>query len=140
MDGRTELTLDWEGDKRFSVAAGDHRCRVDGDSDEGLSPMQFMATAVAGCMAIDIAHVLGRMRTEPVSLRVSMDSERAPEPPRYFTELRMHVDVVGDVPQKNLDRAIELSREKYCSAIHTLRSDLVLTVTTDIRAAGDAAE
>jgi putative redox protein len=135
MEGKIAVAMQWQGGEKFGVEVGGHAAVLDGEKAEGLSPMQYLATGVTGCMAIDIAHILGRMRTPPDRLRVTVDTERAPEPPRYFTEMRMRVDVVGDVPQKNLDRAIELSRDRYCSAFHTLRKDLALIVTTEIRPA-----
>jgi putative redox protein len=136
MEGRIGVKMRWRGEECFDVEAGDHTVVLDGESELGLSPMQYLATGVTGCMAIDIAHILGRMRTAPDSLTVTMDTERPEDPPRRFTGLKMHVRAVGDIPQANLDRAIGLSRDKYCSALHTLKDDIELTVSTEILPSG----
>lgn len=133
MEGSITVNMKWQGDERFAVQVGAHAPVLDGESRQGPSPMQYLATGVTGCMAIDIAHILGRMRTPADSLQVRLDTERVAEPPRRFTALHFHVAVVGDVPQDNLDRAIQLSRDKYCSAMHSLRADIAVTVSTEIR-------
>lgn len=135
MEGTIAVTMTWQGDELFGVEVGAHRPVLDGTSGQGPSPMQYLATGITGCMAIDIAHILGRMRTPAQSLRVHLNTERVAEPPRRFTALRFHVEAVGDVPQANLDRAIALSRDKYCSAMHSLRPDIEVTVDTEIRPA-----
>ena len=68
--------MEWRGAEAFDVRVGRHEVLLDGESTQGLSPMQYVATGVTGCMAIDIAHILGRMRTPADSLRVTVDTER----------------------------------------------------------------
>lgn len=135
MEGTIAVTMDWQGEELFTVEVGQHHPTLDGKSQAGPSPMQYLATGVTGCMAIDIAHILDRMRTPAQKLRVHLDTERVAEPPRRFTALRFRVEVVGDVPQANVDRAIVLSRDKYCSAMHTLRPDIEIGISTELRPA-----
>lgn len=132
MSGTVAVNMEWEGGETFAAEIGKHRLTVDSDAEAGPTPMQLLAAGVTGCMAIDINHILGRMRTPAASLHLHMDTERAPEPPRRFTTLRLTVRVTGDVPQANLDRAIQLSRDTYCSAFRSLREDIELTVDTEI--------
>jgi putative redox protein len=68
------------------------------------------------------------------SLRASLAGQRADEVPARFTAFALHFDVVGEVPAEAVDRAIALSREKYCSVWHSLRQDIELTVTAAVRA------
>lgn len=134
MEGTIQAAMQWQGEERFAVQVGDHEVALDGESVTGLSPMQYLAVGVTGCMAIDIAHILGRMRTPAENVDVQLDTERAPEPPRRFTGLTLRVSVVGDVPQKNLERAVELSRDKYCSAWHSLKDDIELRILSEVHA------
>ena len=54
---------------------------------------------------------------------------RAPEEPRRFTSITLHYTITGEVPEAMIERAIQLSREKYCSVWHSMRQDIELTVT-----------
>lgn len=126
------VELEWEGGQRFRAAAADHALTVDGEQAAGASPMQLMALAIGGCMGIDVAHILGRMRTPPQSLHVSVTGERTDEEPRRFRRIVLSFALSGDVPQDSLVRAIELSRSKYCSAWATVRPDVELVVETTI--------
>ena len=63
------------------------------------------------------------------------DGERAPEPPRRFTHFRVHFTVSGEVASHVVDRAIQLSRDKYCSVWHSLRADIALDTTFEVRPA-----
>ena len=126
------LELTWSGGQRFSAAVDDHEFSVDGEGAAGISPTQHLAVALAGCMGIDIAYVLEKMRTPPDSLTLSLQGERADEPPRRFLTFRLQVNIVGDVPRASVDRAVALSRERYCSVWHSLAQDTRLAIDVEI--------
>lgn len=129
------LTLAWTSGLSFRAETADGRTVVtDGDTREGLSPVELLAVATAGCMAIDVVHILGKSRVPLEGLRVAFTGARAETEPRRFTSMHLAFDVAGDVPQAQLDRALQLSHDKYCSVWHTLRQDLPLEVTTSIKA------
>ena len=132
MKGTISLSMRWLGGERFDIRVGDHDLRLDGESLQGVSPMQYLACGVAGCMAIDVAHILTRMRTPPDALVVAMDTERPEEPPRRFTRLTLTFELTGEIPEANVERAVRLSRETYCSAWNSLREDTELVVHTRI--------
>ena len=126
----TTVELEWEGELRFRGRAGSHELRLDSDSATGPSPMETLALAIGSCMAIDIVHILERMRTPLTALRLSIRGTRADTQPRRFVRVEMDVEVEGDVPESNMRRAIDLSRDKYCSVWHTIRPDAELLVNT----------
>ena len=130
MDGEIGLKMVWQGGEEFGAELGGHSMILDGESAAGATPMQHLAAAIAGCMAIDVVHILTRMRTPPVALSVGMDTIRAAEPPRRFTHVTLSFEVTGEVPEANIERAIKLSRETYCSAWNSIRPDTELTVET----------
>ena len=79
-----------------------------------------------GCMSIDVLLVLQKGRVTVNSLETRVEDARDHEPPKYFTRVRLTFVLDGPSPQERskVDRAIELSREKYCSVLHSLRPDL----------------
>jgi len=125
-----ELELRWSGEGlRFhsDVAGG---VVIDGDAVAGPSPMQSLLLGLAGCMAVDVVLILQKMRAAPEGLRVRVEGVRAPEPPRRFTAIRLVYETEGSVPvpQDRLEQAIALSRDKYCSVLHTLRPDTAIDI------------
>jgi putative redox protein len=80
-------------------------------------------------MAIDVSLILKKMRARVDGLGVELEGERGEEPPRYFRAVRMVFVVTGDVDVERVEHAVKLSRERYCSVLHTLRPDLELTTT-----------
>jgi putative redox protein len=95
--------------------------------------MQALAGGLAACMGIDVAHILRQGRFELRGLRVRLDARRAPEPPRRFESIDLHFLVEGNVPEDRVARAIELSRNTYCSAWNSLRQDIVLRTRFEVR-------
>ena len=77
----TVVTAEWTGDLAFTVRAGDHAIVTDGDSVKGLSPVQLLGAALAGCMATDVALILTRGRQPLKTLTVSLSARRADHDP-----------------------------------------------------------
>jgi putative redox protein len=127
-----ELDLDWQGGLQFSASAGEQQIIIDGEKENGISPVQALATGIAGCMAIDVVHILERMRTPAESLHVGLRAERASENPKRLLSVALRFELTGDVSEKSVERAINLSREKYCSVWHSLRRDIDLEVSYTI--------
>lgn len=98
----------------------------------GPSPVQTLAFAMAGCMAMDVAYILQKGRHAFTALRAELTAERAQEDPHRVTTIALHFAVAGDVPNEAVQRAIELSRDKYCSVWHSMRQDIGLTVTFNV--------
>lgn len=128
----TQVTLAWAGDMAFNVTAGAHEFVLDGNATRGPSPVQLLAVSLAGCMASDVALILTRARQPLHALTVTLDAERAQTDPRRFVRVVIRFAVEGAVAPAQLERAIALSREKYCSVWHTLRQDLPLEISTSI--------
>ncbi len=80
-------------------------------------------------MGIDMAHILSRGRHPFRDIRARLEGERSPEDPHRLVSVALRFTIVGDVPVEAVERAIALSREKYCSVWHSLRQDIDLQVT-----------
>lgn len=125
----TIVELVWEHDLVFGGRSRDIQMSLDSASVAGPSPMQALAFALAGCMSMDVVHVLTKGRYKLRGLRADFTGQRAPDEPRRFTSIALHYTITGDVPRDKVERAIHLSREKYCSVWHSMRQDIEFTVT-----------
>jgi putative redox protein len=126
------VELTWQGGLRFEAKVGDQTMVVDSQRQTGLSPTQALAVSLAGCMAVDVVDILQKGRFELAGVEARLESERRPEPPRYVTRVTLHFVVRGDVPPDRVERALELSRERYCSVWHSLRSDIDFRTSFDV--------
>ncbi len=122
---RSLVELVWERDLVFSGQSGSVAMTLDSESAAGPSPMQALAFALAGCMAMDVVHVIRKGRFPLRGLRADLAGERAPTDPKRFTVIALHYTVTGEVPPEKVQRAIELSKEKYCSVWHSMRQDSI---------------
>jgi putative redox protein len=129
------LALVWTDGLAFRVETPDARTLItDGDDRAGLSPVELLAAATAACMGVDLVHILGKGRQSLAGLRVSFTGERAQTDPHRFTAIRLEFTIAGAVGQAQVDRAVQLSRDKYCSVWNSLRQDITLDVITRITA------
>ena len=83
-------------------------------------------------MTTDVAHILTRGRHRFSALSSHLEGARRPDDPHRFTRITLHIVVTGDVPADAVDRAIQLSRETYCSVWHSMRPDIEFAVTFDV--------
>jgi putative redox protein len=127
-------TLVWQGDLRFRASVGENDIILDSESEAGPSPPQAVAMALAGCMAIDVADIVIKGRYMLTAMDARIVGQRAPDPPRRFTRFTVHFSLRGNVPAHAVERAIQLSRDKYCSVWHSLRQDTPLETTFEVHA------
>jgi putative redox protein len=85
-------------------------------------------------MSADVAHILNKGRHAYRGLRSKLTGARSDEDPHRFVSVALHFTIEGDVPPEAVQRAIELSREKYCSVWHSMRQDIDFKVTFDVSA------
>ncbi|HZZ93970.1 MAG TPA: OsmC family protein [Usitatibacter sp.] len=105
-----------------------------GGRDLGPRPMELVLMGTGACTAIDVVHILRKARQDVTDCVVELDSERAAEDPKVFTRIRMHYIVTGKGLAKNqVERAIKLSKEKYCSATIMLAHTAEVTWDFEVR-------
>ncbi len=127
------LELAWDGELRFTGRCGEVALSLDAAQKAGPTPVQALAFGLAGCMAIDVANILSRGRQPLVGLRARLEGERSPTSPKRFTAIALHFVVEGEVSPDRVERALSLSRDTYCSVWHSMRQDIELTTTFEIR-------
>lgn len=108
---------------------------VDSEGERGQTPMQLLLGAVAGCMAIDVLMILEKSRVPVDALEVEVIGDRAETAPKRYRRMVLEYRLEGpqEEDQPKLERAVELSRDKYCSVLHTLAPDLDLEIRIERR-------
>lgn len=125
-----ESIIKWTGNMAFSgVTPSGHELIMDaaeeiGGQNTGARPTEYLLSAVAGCTGIDIISILKKMRLDPVSFQMEVKGNRAEEHPKRFTDIHIHYALEGELPEEKVVRAIQLSKDKYCSVSHSLNATI----------------
>ena len=98
----------------------------------GLKPSDLLLLSAASCSAYDVVMILHRQREALDGLEVTCTGEQADEPPYRFVSMHLHYTLRGALNPKKVERAIQLSEEKYCSVVNTLKSVVQITSSFEI--------
>lgn len=123
-------TVKWAGAQRFlATSPSGHAVAIDSDreANSGPGPMELVLMALGACTATDVVIILEKKKQPLESLEVICSGERAADPPTVWTRLEVLYRLRGRLDQGAVQRAIELSEEKYCSVSATLRKSAKLT-------------
>lgn len=118
-----QTSVKWvEGAMFVGETGSGHAMVIDGPPEGGgrnmgARPMEMLLLAVGGCTAYDVVHMLKKGRHKINACRVDLQAQRAESVPRVFTRIHIHYDIKGkDLNDRAVQRAIQLTTEKYCSA------------------------
>lgn len=125
-------SLTWDSALEFTCQAGKHEIGIDGRTYTAPSPMQLLAVSMAGCMAIDVVHIIQKARRELTALEVRFHGERATDNPKRFVRVALKFVITTDASVEQVERALQLSRETYCSVWNSMRQDIDLDVSYTI--------
>jgi len=132
----------WLEDMTYIAEAGSgHALVVDGPPDLGgrnlgPRPMELLLMGLGACSAVDVVHILKKARQTVQDCEVELDAERASTAPKVFTAIKLHFIVTGHrLSPKQVERAVHLSAEKYCSASIMLKTAVAITHSVEIREA-----
>jgi putative redox protein len=113
----------WVDDAMFVGESGSgHAVVMDGPPDFGgknlgIRPMEMLLLGLGGCSNFDVVLILKKLRQKIIHCDVEIKADRAEQDPKVFTAIHLHFVVEGDdLDEKKVERAINLSAEKYCSA------------------------
>lgn len=99
-----------------------------GGKNLGPRPMEMILLGLGGCTAFDVVHILRKGRQAITGCQVEMDAQRAIEDPKVFTRIHLHFIITGKgLDPRQVERAINLSAEKYCSASMMLKATVDIT-------------
>lgn len=124
----------WTDKDRFvSIAPSGHALIIDAGAEKtASSPMELVLMALCSCTASDVVSILRKKREPFISVEVFADSERAPEPPKVFTKVKLVYRVSGQVARKSVEDAVRLSVEKYCSVGAMLEKAVEISFTIEL--------
>ena len=109
------MSFDGKAESGFTVPLG--TAPEVGGADDGPRPMELIAIGLAGCTAMDVVSILAKKRQPLESFEVLVHAERADEHPKVFTKIVLEYVVKGaGVERAAVERAVQLSAEKYCPA------------------------
>jgi len=137
-----QCTIDWvpaAGMAFVAETGSGHLLTMDGAADGGgrnlaPRPMETVLAGTGACSAYDVMLILKRGRHAVRGCRVEVTAERAPEDPKVFTSLHLHFIVTGPaVPESAVERAVQLSHRKYCSATIMLGKTAEITTSFQVQ-------
>lgn len=138
MKARIKLT---EGMTFVAESGSGHALVVDASPDVGgrnlgARPMELVLMGTGACSAIDVVHILRKARQPVTDCVVELDAERAEKDPKVFTRITLRYLVSGrGLDAAQVERAVKLSKEKYCSATIMLAATAQIDYTVEVREA-----
>lgn len=126
----------WVGAEQFlAVGPSGHAVPLDSDrkSNAAPGPMELLLLALGACTATDVVDILRKKRQKLDALEVEVSGERAAEPPTVWTKLEIVYRLRGQLEEKAVRDAIELSESKYCSVSATLRKTAPIAFRYEIK-------
>ena len=125
---KVNLSYDGAGLEFTAQAPNGVDYAIDGDAQKGPSPMTMLLHAISSCSAIDVVHIMKKMRLELKSLNVETEGIREEGVgARKWTHFHMRFRIEGDIPVEKAQRAVDLSIEKYCSVSRQLQDSAEIT-------------
>lgn len=105
-----------------------------GGRNLGPRPMEMVLIGTGACTSFDVVHILRKARQKVSDCVAEINAERATDDPKVFTKIHVHFIVTGrDLKPESVERAIQLSAEKYCSASLMLSKTAAITHDFEIR-------
>jgi putative redox protein len=116
-----------------AVADSGHWVITDGPAkfggySAGPRPMELLLMSLATCTGMDIVSILRKKRVKLDDFTVEVEAEQAPEHPKVFTKIKLHFTFIGDnIRATDVERALELSENKYCSVSAMLKAGATIS-------------
>lgn len=137
MSGNSTETVElvWRGDERFdAVTPSGMQVAIDGTKETGTSPIQALAVALASCMGTDVVDILKKGREDLTGCRIRVEGDRRETPPRRYTAIRLWIELTGwSLNRAKAERAVQLSRDTYCSVWRSMAQDIDLSIQLELR-------
>ena len=128
-----EVKLEWLRSRMFvgtdhmgnSIAIG--YLREDEPEGHGVNPADLMLLAAASCSAYDVVQILEKGKQPLEGFKIDVSAEQSQEAPYQYVSLHFNYIIKGDVAPDKIQRAMQLSEDKYCSVLATLKPGLTFT-------------
>lgn len=137
---REEIKVDWLENMAFKAEVNGHEIMLDaveavGGENRGPRPKPLMMVALAGCTGMDVISILRKMRVEVEGFSVRVVGDLTEEHPKHFEKMHVIYEFKGkDLPMDKLEKAINLSEERYCGVSVSYRK--AMGITSEIKIVG----
>jgi len=115
-----KVNIDWSGDMAFKAEVNGFTLNIDADEkvggkNTGPRPKPLLLAGLGGCTSMDVISILGKMRVVPDAFQVDVEAEQTEEHPKYYNKIHLKYIFKGkDLPMDKLEKAVNLSQERYC--------------------------
>ncbi len=115
-----KVNVAWTGDMAFEAEVNDFKIVLDADEkvggkNSGPRPKALSLVSLGGCTGMDVVSILAKMRVKPEFFNVSVDGELTEEHPKYYNKIHVTYTFKGkDLPLAKLEKAVNLSQDRYC--------------------------
>lgn len=129
----SKVNVNWSGDMAFDVEVNGFNLKIDaaeavGGKNGGPRPKPLILVALGGCTGMDVVSILKKMRIEPEYFNVEVSGEMTEEHPKYYNKLHIRYIFRGkDLPMDKLEKAVNLSQDRYCGVSAMLGKAATLT-------------
>jgi putative redox protein len=128
-----QVITQWQEKQKFTATTEQGDTIVMDGNDSAPSPMQLILAAIGGCSSIDVVMILEKGRQQITDCRCTVTAQRADTVPAVFTKINAHYVVSGkDLKESSVQRACQLSIEKYCSVALMLNQSVDIAFTFEL--------
>lgn len=130
---KESINVNWNGGMSFSSEIDGHKISVDakpefGGQNNGPRPKPLMMLALAGCTGMDVVSILEKMRVKVDDFNVKINGELTEEHPKHFSKMHIIYEFKGnDLPMDKLEKAVDLSQERYCGVSANYKKAMEVT-------------
>ena len=103
-----------------------------GASEQGWRPMELLLVSLAGCSSIDVINILKKQRQDIEDMVVSISGQKKDGIPSPYEYIDVHFDMKGQIRDSKMEKALELTKSKYCSVYFSLHPDIQVTYSYSI--------
>ena len=135
------ITLERQNKAVHLRATNEDGARIDidgapsiGGENKGLRPMQLLLAGIGSCSTMDIVSILNKQKQDLQDIRILVDGEREKEKtPSLFEEIHVHFILTGNLDEKKVKRAVDLSMNTYCSVSKIIEKTARITYSYEIK-------
>lgn len=134
-----KVSTSWKGEMVFEANINGHSLIMDaqeeaGGQDKGPRPKPLMMASLAGCTGMDVIAMLKKMRVQVDEFAIHIEGDLTDDIPKHYQKMHVIYEFTGkDLPHDKLQKAIDLSREKYCGVSFTFKKAMEITYEIRIR-------
>jgi putative redox protein len=130
-----KTTTVWKSGQAFD--SFQNEAKIELDSKGGFGPKALLLTGLAGCSGIDVVDILEKMRVPFSNLRIEAEAEQTEEHPRVFKDIHLRFSLAAAEEHRDkVQKAIDLSLEKYCGVAAMLKKNSAIHYTIDLQPEG----